>query len=188
MIRLDRCPPALRAQIEAEIRRQDAERAASPQFGVWRPPWPAGPPSEPDARTAATIAALAAPALPEPWKPVPLYRMPGRPRYSAKPTFCDAGHRHPSKVEARVCGELRTELLGTDLRLFLAPRLPLFAIAPSERGRPLYFTPDFAIVAPGGKMVRIVDAKSGRRRSPEWRRGKSAAEATYGLRVEEIER
>lgn len=116
-------------------------------------------------------------------------KLPGRSHFSAKRTHCGV-HWHPSKVEARVCGRLREiydPARGAAGAIYLQVRLPLLSSSPTDSGRPLYFTIDFAIVAPGGRLVRMVDAKSGRRRSREWLRGKLAAQATYGLRVEEMD-
>lgn len=63
-------------------------------------------------------------------------------------------------------------------------RLPLFALPPTDAGIPLYLNVDFVVVS-DRRIVRLIDAKSGRR-SRDWRRGAAACEATYGLKVEEV--
>lgn len=101
---------------------------------------------------------------------------------NAKPTDCAHGHRHASKLEARVCDRL-TRTLTPGQVLYQQVRLPLFVLAPNENGRPLYMTIDFAIVE-HGLLLRLVDAKG--RKSREWDRGARALTATYGIEVEVI--
>ena len=109
----------------------------------------------------------------------------GKSHYNAKPTDCLAGHHHPSKTEARVCEKLTQLTLETGGTLFQQPRFPLLAIAADSKNRPLYFTPDFALWR-AGKLWRVWDAKSGKRRNREWATKKAAFEATYGIKVEEV--
>lgn len=106
---------------------------------------------------------------------------------AAIPTPCASGHRHPSKMEARVCERLTAEcgLLGETL--VRQVRLPLFALAPKSNGTAMYATVDFGIVR-GGRLARLVDAKNPTRVSPEWARGAAAVQATYGITVEEVSR
>lgn len=102
---------------------------------------------------------------------------------------CDAEHIHDSRMEARVCMALRSELAGTGLVVFVHARLPVWCLGPQPSGRPDYVTIDFAVLRPGAvpAVVRLVDAKPRRRAatSRDWRRGRRALEATYGIRVEE---
>lgn len=110
-------------------------------------------------------------------------RTKARPWSTAKPTTCAAGHRHASRLEARVCAQLTAELVPPHQTLLQQVRLPLLAVAPDRRGRPLYATVDF-VVLEAGRIVRLVDAKG--RVSRDWRRGVAALEATYHMQVEEI--
>ncbi len=108
---------------------------------------------------------------------------------NAKPTVCRIGHRHASQMEARVCGRLTQECddfpgLGT---LYQQARIPLWTLAPGKNDRPLYLTVDFVIVK-DGKMVRAIDAKAKGRISRDWRRGAAAFEATYGIKIEEVDK
>lgn len=101
-------------------------------------------------------------------------------------TTCERGHSHGSKLESRVCGRVHAEARSEE-RILVHARIPLLILGPQEpHGRPLYFTPDFAIVAPGlngrPEIRRAVDAKG--RTSPEWARGVAAFVASYGVRVE----
>jgi hypothetical protein len=49
----------------------------------------------------------------------------GKHKYRAVRTVCSAGHSHPSKAEAKRCGELRLlEQLGEIARLEQQPRFP----------------------------------------------------------------
>lgn len=105
-----------------------------------------------------------------------------RPWSNAIPTECSDGHRHASKLEARVCARLRGELTAGQV-LYQQVRLPLLSIAAKDNGKAMYATIDFAIVE-GGQLVRLVDAKG--RKSPEWDRGARAVEAAWGIPVEVI--
>ena len=107
----------------------------------------------------------------------------GRSHFNAKDTTCLLGHAHPSKVEARVCARLHHERADGDV-IYRNVRLPLFALPPTARGIAMYLNVDF-VVTRDRHMVRIIDAKSGKR-SRDWSRGAAACEATYGLKVEEM--
>lgn len=110
-----------------------------------------------------------------------------RPWSNAKKTTCAALHSHPSKVEARVCDRLRDDVLREEggAKLVRNVRLPL--IASTLFGCvPLSMTVDFAVYSPSGKLLRLIDAKSGRRRSRDWARGKAVLEASFGVTVEEM--
>lgn len=108
-----------------------------------------------------------------------------RPWSAAIPSSCPAGHRHASRLEARVCARLALEARADRLTLFQQLRVPLLTLAPGPDGRPLYATVDFALVR-GGQIVRLVDAKG--RRSREWLRGAAAVHAATGIPVQEIYR
>lgn len=107
----------------------------------------------------------------------------GRKWSAAMPTNCARGHRHPSKLEARVCAEAHAIGAAEGLEVLLQVRFPLLNLSTDDLGRVLYFTPDFTLVR-FGKVVRVVEAKS-RRVSRDWARGKRAFEACYGVKVEE---
>lgn len=110
----------------------------------------------------------------------------GRPWSAARPTDCSCGRRHGSRLEARVCAHVRVPLAAADGYLLLQQiRLPAFTLAPRERGAAFYVTIDFGIVH-RGRLVRLIDAKG--RRSRDWARGRAAIEASYGIKVEEIDR
>lgn len=113
---------------------------------------------------------------------------PKKKRWSnAKPTDCTCGRKHASKMEARVCARLRSELRHGQ-RLYHQVRLPLFVLPPTESGVPHYLTVDFLITRSDGSMWVAVDAKSKGRVSRDWRRGAAAFEATYGIKIEETDR
>lgn len=103
---------------------------------------------------------------------------------NAKATTCDLGHNHPSKVEARVCARVHAETTAPR-RVYRNVRLPLFALPQTDAGIPMYLNVDFVVVE-GTKIVRLVDAKTGRV-SRDWRRGAAACEASYNLKVEECD-
>jgi len=102
--------------------------------------------------------------------------------FSAKPTTCDLGHNHPSKVEARVCREVHAEA-PAGASVYRNARLPLWALPPTDAGLPHYCNVDF-VITEGGEVSRLVDAKKGRR-SRDWQRGRASVEASYGVKVEE---
>ena len=111
----------------------------------------------------------------------------GRRWSAAKATTCAAGHRHPSKMESRVCARLTAECAREGTTLYQQARIPLWTLAPGKRGRPLVLSVDFAIVR-AGQLVRLVDAKAPGRISRDWRRGAAAAEAATGITIEEVDR
>ena len=97
-----------------------------------------------------------------------------------------------SAMESRVYLRLRAECAASGARLYRQVRFPLLNLAPGPHGRPLFFTPDFVVVARDGTW-RVVDAKartrSGRTlKGREWTRGKAAFEAWYVVAVEEADR
>jgi hypothetical protein len=111
-----------------------------------------------------------------------------RPRRSIA-TDCVDGHRHRSKLEARVCGRLGSECRVAGDTLMVGVRLPLFSLAPTDSGAPMYATIDFAIVR-GGRLHRLIDAKPANSRARdyrEWGRGARACESAYGVKVEEVD-
>ncbi len=107
----------------------------------------------------------------------------GHSHFNATNTTCLLGHAHPSKVEARVCARVHAETTAPR-RVYRNVRLPLFALPPTDAGIPYYINVDLVVVE-GTKIVRLVDAKTGRV-SRDWRRGAAACEASYGLRIEEV--
>lgn len=110
-----------------------------------------------------------------------------RPKFNNKPTDCDCGRRHPSKVQARVCSRLRREMTS-EARLYHDVRFPLLSIAPTDRGLSNTINVDFVIVdARGPSCMRVVDAKSGKRRSRDWPLRAAAFGTTYGTRIEEVD-
>lgn len=110
----------------------------------------------------------------------------GRRWSSATPTTCPSGHRHASKMEARVCARLTAECAASGARLLQQVRFPLLAIGGKTTGKPETISVDFVIVS--GGTWRAIDAKSPGRISRDWRLRTAAFEATYGRRVEETDR
>lgn len=112
----------------------------------------------------------------------------GRRRWSAAtPTTCGSGHRHASKMEARVCGRLTLECRATGARLSQQVRFPLLSIAPKPTGKAETINVDFVVVPAAGPW-RAIDAKAAGRISRDWRLRTAAFEATYGRGVEEVDR
>lgn len=108
---------------------------------------------------------------------------------NATATVCAAGHRHPSKMEARVCDRLTAEAAACGGTLFRQVRFPLFSLAPTDSGLPHYITVDFVLELPSNivhKSRRYIDAKHPKRVSPEWRRGSAAFHSCYGSKIEEV--
>ena len=109
----------------------------------------------------------------------------GKKRWSkAKPCVVD-GVKFPSKLEAKVYGDLSLEAKAERARLYRQIRFPLPNLAPDKYGKALVFTVDFMLIYPDNR-VRVCDAKG--RQSPEWLRGKKAFEAWYDVEVEEIKK
>lgn len=103
---------------------------------------------------------------------------------AAKRSECPQGHKHRSRLEARVCARLTEECAANGDALFQNIRLPLISISPKpETGAPMVITVDFAIVR-GGRLHRLVDAKSSRK-SRDWDRGARACESSWGVKIEE---
>lgn len=105
---------------------------------------------------------------------------------------CDLGHGHANKWEATVCESTRRGLTEGEWCISGA-RMLLPGI--SRGGEACYFTPDFTVWRAGAdgrpELVRCYDAKAGRhrpkrKRSPEWRRGRMAFTAEYGVEVVEV--
>ncbi len=117
----------------------------------------------------------------------------GKSTWNAKPTTVD-GIRFDSKVEARVYERLVGEY-GKE-NIFCHVRFPLLSGAPDSRGRALYMTVDFVVHGRGGiftvkgvpkpNLWMAFDAKSGKRRSREWARGRSMFTATWG-EIQEVD-
>lgn len=105
---------------------------------------------------------------------------------SATPTTCAEGHRHASKMEARVCARLSLECRATGARILQQVRFPLLAIGSKATGKPETICVDFVVVE--GATWRAIDAKSPGRVSRDWRLRTAAFEATFGRKVEEVER
>jgi hypothetical protein len=99
------------------------------------------------------------------------------------------GRKFPSKTEALVYRRLRAECDAAGLLLVLQARMPVWALTDST-GRPGYVTPDFVILDGRMRILRIVDAKPRNRKavSRDWNRGRRALEASYGVKVEEVDR
>jgi len=103
----------------------------------------------------------------------------------------------PSKTEARVAERLIAEvrmLRELDAkwkrpltRLYRQCRISLMTIDPRPGGCPTYLTVDFCIVHTDGRK-QYVDAKPKKWKSPEWFRGKLAAQAELGIKIEEVDR
>ena len=105
-----------------------------------------------------------------------------RPWSNAVPTVAD-GIRFRSGLESRVYVLLKATLVSGDA-MFYAPRFPLIGVAPLERHKPLYFTPDF-VIRRRDRTVEVYDAKSGRV-SRDWARGKAMFQESYGWEVREV--
>lgn len=113
--------------------------------------------------------------------------VPGRRRWSsATPTTCPAGHRHASKMEARVCARLTLECRARGERLLQQVRFPLLSIGSKATGKPETICVDFVVV--GGGTWRAIDAKCQGRVSRDWRLRAAAFEASFGRTVEEVDR
>ena len=114
----------------------------------------------------------AAPAIKRPWS-------------NAKPADCDCGVRHPSRLEAAMCVDLRAQYSGPltrgDCRIFYGVRFPLLILAPDSSGRPLYHRPDFTVVDRCGAIIAVYEAKG--RESRDWVLRSRAFEGTYGIRI-----
>lgn len=85
----------------------------------------------------------------------------------------------PSKTEARVWQAL---VATFGIRNVRRPRaLNLWCQAPGDgdHGKPGEFRPDFVVLGANRRPAVYVDAKSGDRRSPEWKRGAAAFRESY---------
>ena len=106
---------------------------------------------------------------------------------NATPTTCGAGHRHGSKMEARVCARLSIECAATGARLLQQVRFPLLSIAPKKSGKPETVCVDFVLVASNGTW-RAIDAKAAGRVSRDWRLRTAAFATSFGRDVEETDK
>lgn len=102
---------------------------------------------------------------------------------NATPTVCECGRTHDSKMEAKVCRRLTLECEARGETLLQQVRMPLWCLAPGDKGSALYISIDFVIVV-DNRMARAIDAK-GARKSRDWLRGKRAFESSYGMELEE---
>lgn len=93
--------------------------------------------------------------------------------------------RFASKTEARVAARLLMEARATKSLIFCQVRIPLLSLTPRDVGTPASFTCDFVLVGPDGRE-RWIDAKTARK-SPEWLRGKLAAQKWLGQEIEETD-
>lgn len=108
----------------------------------------------------------------------------------AVPTRASDGTRFPSRTQARVYERMLLELKPGQ-RLTLDEALTLGSLLPPVTRKPPKIRIDFVIrelVGSRWEIVRLVDAKPKRWASRDWHRGKLAAEASYGVRIEEMER
>ena len=110
-------------------------------------------------------------------------------RSNAKKTTCGAGHRHASKMEARVCDRLTGEYEGSrPFKLVQQIRLPLLCLA-EWNGTVKYLTIDFAVIDTEHlktPLHRLIDAKHPKRVSRDWPARKRACELSWGLAIEEV--
>lgn len=103
----------------------------------------------------------------------------------------------PSKTEARVAERLIAEVQAMRAadaakkrpltRLYRQCHVALMTIDPRPGGCPTYLTVDFCIVHTDGRK-QYIDAKPKKWKSPEWFRGKLAAQAELGIKIEETDR
>lgn len=91
-----------------------------------------------------------------------------------------------SKTEARVARRLLLEARAANARIYRNVHVALLSIAPRAGGIALTLTVDFVLRYPDGRK-RYIDAKT-KRKSREWARGKAAAEAELGIKIEETDR
>lgn len=108
--------------------------------------------------------------------------------WRATPTKVD-GITFPSQTQARVYVRVKSELRPGE-RLMLDLRLPLPNLCPVVTRKPWCIRIDLVVWALDGerwRVVRLVDAKPSKWKSRDWPRGKAAAQAAYGVTVEEAE-
>ena len=119
-----------------------------------------------DARTSDTVLNLAKPK--RKWS-------------NAVKTVCNGGHTHASKMEGRVCERLTARAQVEGWTLLQQVRFPLLAIGK------MYLTVDFVLWRSKVEW-HALDAKAASRVSRDWRRGAAAFEATYGRRIDEVDK
>lgn len=113
---------------------------------------------------------------------------PRAPEFSnAKPTDCAGGHRHASKMEARVCARLMGEVVEPFHYLVQQIRLPLLILRGAD-GRVPYITIDFAVVRQDHTIANLIDAKAKGRVSRDWPARKRACELSWGVTIQECDR
>lgn len=89
-------------------------------------------------------------------------------------------------MEARVCARLTLEAAAAGARILQQVRFPLLSIGGKATGKPETICVDFVVVE--GSTWRAIDAKAPGRISRDWRLRTAAFEATFGRKVEEVER
>lgn len=121
---------------------------------------------------------------------VPTSPLPKTKKWSnAVKTPCGAGHRHGSKMEARVCDRLRVEW-GGDIRyrLIQKPRLALYTLVGTDGVIP-YITPDFGVYDRlEQRLVRLIEAKNPKRISRDWPKRAKACEESGHPKIEEVDK
>lgn len=109
---------------------------------------------------------------------------------NAKRTKCGCGRTHPSKLQARVCARLRSEIEGGQWpappTLYHEVVMPLFRLAPKPSGKAFTICVDFVLVGQPG-WVRYIDAKSPGFVSRDWPARAAAFAAQYGQAIEEVD-
>jgi hypothetical protein len=90
-------------------------------------------------------------------------------------------------MEARVCDRLMLECQVEGKLVIQQIRLPLLRLA-QHGEKPTYMSIDFAVLAPGGELLRLIDAKAQSRVSKDWPARKRALELSWGIKVEEVDR
>jgi len=154
--------------------------------GGWRTsPCPCTGSAAPEARTV--------PPSPLPPRPASGRRGPGRlggTPSSAVRTGCSCGRSHPSRMQATVCLNLRTEVESTGGWVLHEVGLPLPALGPQPAvrkrkarpvppGRAFTIRVDFIACWPDGRW-RAVEAKDPNRVDPSWKPRAGALRTWYG--------
>jgi len=109
---------------------------------------------------------------------------------NAKATICDRNHRHPSKLEARVCFEVHLEfrkaLAAGTVNIYRSVSFPLLALATINGDKCFRFSPDFLVIDEAGKICRCIEAKG--RESRDYQLRRAAWERQYKCKVEVVRR